>query len=55
MISDIIYVCDISIDFQFGNVYYCYVLIMVQGDFLGVLEVVAYDEKISQLDRGTIL
>jgi hypothetical protein len=30
-----------SFDFQLGNMFYCSVLIMVQGDFLGVLEVVA--------------
>jgi hypothetical protein len=28
---------------------------MVQRDFIEVLEAVAYDERISQLDRGTIL
>jgi hypothetical protein len=36
-------------------VFYYSVLIMVHGDFLGVLEVVAYDERISQLDRSMIL
>jgi hypothetical protein len=54
MVSDIIHVCDVSFDFQFGYVFFCSVLIMVQGDFLGVLEAVAYDERISQLDRSTI-
>jgi hypothetical protein len=54
MVSGIIHVYNISINFQFGNVLYCSVLIMVQGDFSGVLGVVAYDERISQLDRGTI-
>jgi hypothetical protein len=55
MISDIIHVCDLSIDFQFGNAFYCSVFIMVQVEFLGVLEALAYDERISQLDRGKIL
>jgi hypothetical protein len=55
MVSDIIHVCDISIDFQFGNVFYYSAFIMVQGEFLGVLEALAYDEMISQLDRGKIL
>jgi hypothetical protein len=41
MVSNIIHVCDLSIDFLLGNVFYCSVLIMVQGDFLGVLETVA--------------
>jgi hypothetical protein len=40
MVSDIILVWDLSF-FQLGNVFYCSVLIMVHGDFLGVLEVVA--------------
>jgi hypothetical protein len=48
MVSNIIHVGDLSFDFQFDNMLYCSVLIMVQGDFLGVLEVVAYDERISQ-------
>jgi hypothetical protein len=47
MVSDIIHVCDLSINFQFGNVFYCSILIMVHGDFLGVLEALAYDERIS--------
>jgi hypothetical protein len=55
MVSDIIHVCDISIDFQCGNVFYCSVLIMVHEDFLGVLEVVAHDERLTKIDRGTIL
>ncbi len=55
MVSDIIHVCDISIDFQFGNMFYCSFLIMLQGDFLGIPEAIAYDERISKLDRGTIL
>jgi hypothetical protein len=54
MISDIIHVCDFSIDFQFGNVFYCSAFIIEQGEFLGVLEALAYDERISQLDRGKI-
>jgi hypothetical protein len=41
MVSDIIHVCDISFNFQLGNMFYCSVSIMVQGDFLGVLEAVA--------------
>jgi hypothetical protein len=41
MVSDIIHVCDMSFDFQLGNMFYCSVLIVVQGDFLGVHEVVA--------------
>jgi hypothetical protein len=55
MVSNIIHVCDLSIDFQFGNVFYCSSFIMVQGEFLGVLEALAYVERISQLDRGKIL
>jgi hypothetical protein len=55
MISDIIHVCDLSIDFQFGNMFYCSAFIMVQVEFLGVLEGLAYDERISQFDRGKIL
>jgi hypothetical protein len=55
MVSNIIHVYDISIDFQFGNVFYCSIFIMVQRDFLGVLEVVAYDERLTQIDRCTIL
>jgi hypothetical protein len=35
--------------------FYCSVFTMVQGDFLGVLEVGAYDERLTQIDRGTIL
>ncbi len=54
MVSGIIHVYNISINFQFGNVFYCFVFTMVQGDFLGVLEVVAYDERLTQIDRGTI-
>jgi hypothetical protein len=38
MIFDTIHVCDLSFDFQLGHMFYCSVLIMVQGDFLGVLE-----------------
>jgi hypothetical protein len=48
-------VCDLSINFQFGNVFYCSAFRMVQGEFLGVIEALAYDERISQLDRGKIL
>jgi hypothetical protein len=55
MISDIIHVCDLTFDFQFRNVFYYSVLIVVQGDYLGVFEVVLYDERISQLDRSTLL
>jgi hypothetical protein len=55
MVSDIIHVCNLSIDFQFGNVFYSSVLITVQGEFLVVLEALVYDETISQLDRGKIL
>jgi hypothetical protein len=55
MESDIIHVCDLSIDFQFGNVFYCSVFTMVQGDSLGVLEAIAYDERLTQIDRCTIL
>jgi hypothetical protein len=54
MLSDIIHVCDLSFDFLFDNVCYCSVLIMVQGDYLEVLEAVAYDERIAQLDRSKI-
>jgi hypothetical protein len=42
-------------NFQFGNVFYCSIFTIVHGDFLGVLEVVAYDERLTQIDRGTIL
>jgi hypothetical protein len=55
MVFDIIHVCDLSIDFQFGNKFYCSVFTMVHGDFLEILEVVPYDEKLTQLDRATIL
>jgi hypothetical protein len=55
MLYDIIHVCDISINFQFDNMFYCFIFTMVHGDFLEVLEVVAYDEKLTQIDRGTIL
>jgi hypothetical protein len=41
MISDIIHVCNLSFDFRLANVLYYSVLIMVLGDFLGVLEAVA--------------
>jgi hypothetical protein len=37
MVSDIIPVCDVSVDFQFCNVFCCSFLIMVQGEFSGVL------------------
>jgi hypothetical protein len=33
MVSDIIHVYDLSFDFQLGNVFYCSVMITVQGDF----------------------
>jgi hypothetical protein len=55
MVSDIIHVCDISINFQFGNIFYRFAFILVQWQFLGVIEALAYDERISQLDRGKIL
>jgi hypothetical protein len=55
MVSDIIHVCNHCIDFQFGNMFYCFVFIMVQGELSGVLEDLTYDERISQLDRGNIL
>jgi hypothetical protein len=55
MVFNIIHVCDLSIDFQFGNMFYCSVLIMVHGEFFGVLEALSYDERISQIDRDTIL
>jgi hypothetical protein len=41
--------------FQFVNMFYCSVFTMVHGDFLGVFEVVPYDERLTQIDRGTIL
>jgi hypothetical protein len=47
MVSDIIHVCDRSIDFQVGNVFYYSVLISVQREFFGVLEALSYDERIS--------
>jgi hypothetical protein len=55
MTSDIIHVCELSINFQFGNMFYCSAFIIVQVEFLGVLESLAYDERISHLDRGKIL
>jgi hypothetical protein len=55
MVSDIIHVCDLFIDFQFSNVFYCSIFTMVQGDFIGVFEAIAYDERLTQIDRGTIL
>jgi hypothetical protein len=55
MVSNITHVCDLSINYQFGNVFYCSIFTMLQGDFLGVLEVVAYDERLTQIDRDTIL
>jgi hypothetical protein len=47
MISDIIHVCDLYNNFQFDNMFYCSVLIMVHGEFLGVLEALEYDKRIS--------
>jgi hypothetical protein len=41
MVSDIIHVCDLSFNFQLGNVFYCSILIMVHGAFLGVPKAVA--------------
>jgi hypothetical protein len=55
MVSDIIHVYDISIDFQFGNMFYCSIFTMAHVDFLGVLEAVPYDESLTQIDRDTIL
>jgi hypothetical protein len=49
MECDVNHVCDLSIDFQFVNVFCCSVLIMLQGEFLSVLEVLAYDGRMSQL------
>jgi hypothetical protein len=40
MVTDIIHVCDLSFNFQLGNMFYCSVLIMVQENFLGVLEAI---------------
>jgi hypothetical protein len=37
MVSNVIHVCDLSIDFHFCNVFCCSILIMVQGEFSGVL------------------
>jgi hypothetical protein len=37
MVSDIIHVCDLSIDFQIHNMFCCSILIMVHGVFSGVL------------------
>jgi hypothetical protein len=55
MVTDIIHVCDLSIDFQFDNMFYCSIFTMIQRDFLGVFEDVAYDERLTQIDRCTIL
>jgi hypothetical protein len=41
MVYGIIHVCDMSFNFQLGNMFYCSILIMVQEIFLGVLEAVA--------------
>jgi hypothetical protein len=38
MILGIIHVYDMSFDFQLSNVFYCFILIMVHGDLLRVLE-----------------
>jgi hypothetical protein len=54
MECNINHVCDLSIDFQFINAFCCSILIMLQGEFLSVLEGLAYDERISQLGRATI-
>jgi hypothetical protein len=54
MIPNIIHVCDLSIDFQFCNLFCCSILIMVHEEFFGVFEALAFDERISQIDRGTI-
>jgi hypothetical protein len=37
MISNIIHVCNLSIDFQIHNMFCCSVLVMVQGVLSGVL------------------
>jgi hypothetical protein len=55
MVFDIIHVCDNSIEFQFGNMFYCSIFTMVHGDFLGVIESIPYDERLTQIDKGTIL
>jgi hypothetical protein len=55
MISDIIHVCDISINFKFSKMFYCSAFIIMHEEFLGVLKALAYDKRISQLDRGKIL
>jgi hypothetical protein len=54
MVSDILRVCDLSIDFQFCNIFCCSILVMVQREFFRVLEALAFDERISQIDRCTI-
>jgi hypothetical protein len=41
MVADIIYVWDLSMDVQNGNVSYCSVLIMLQGELSGFLEALA--------------
>jgi hypothetical protein len=35
--------------------FYYSIFTLVQGDFLGVFEVVPYDEWLTQKDKGTIL
>jgi hypothetical protein len=55
MVSNIIHVSDLSINFQCSNMFYCSVFTMVHRGFLGALEVVAYDERLTQIDRDTIL
>jgi hypothetical protein len=40
------------------NLVTCFIVLcftMVHGDFLGVLEAVPYDERLTQIDRCTIL
>jgi hypothetical protein len=37
MVPDIIHVCDLSMVVQISNMFYCSVLIMLLGEFLGVL------------------
>jgi hypothetical protein len=54
MVCDINHVCDLSIDFQFVNMFCCSILILLLGKILLVLEALAYDERISPLGRDTI-
>jgi hypothetical protein len=38
MVPNFIHVCGLSMDVQNGNMFYCSVLIMLQGELSGVLE-----------------